>query len=278
MSVLRLRVFAGPNGSGKSIMKNEVERTEINGRAVDLGTYVNADLIAKTLREKRRLDLATFGVEVDRVGFRKFATASGLLGSTFPKHRFVQHHRMAGSVLTLVRHTHVEHFAQLIAAFLCEQLLLQHKKFSFETVFSHTSKIQFMQRASDQGYKVYLYFIATNSPEINVDRVRIRVERGGHNVQRHKIISRYTRSLRQILPAIPFCYHAFFFDNSKEFNDQKTGTLLFAEMKKTTYGLNWAWHTERIPDWFIREYLLASKDPLYEDVARQALEDRKGTA
>ncbi|WKZ64877.1 MAG: hypothetical protein QY325_08860 [Flavobacteriales bacterium] len=51
----RLRVFAGPNGSGKSIMKQQVMRTEVSGRPVNLGVYVNADEIAAILRKRRRL-------------------------------------------------------------------------------------------------------------------------------------------------------------------------------------------------------------------------------
>ena len=47
--VLRMRVFAGPNGSGKSRMYDQVKRTKVNGRYVDLGHYLNPDLIAKEL-------------------------------------------------------------------------------------------------------------------------------------------------------------------------------------------------------------------------------------
>ncbi len=170
---------------------------------------------------------------------------------------------------------HVEHFAQMLTAYICEELLKAKMKFSFETVFSHKSKLAFMERAKAAGYKVYLYFIATESPEINVERVGIRVSNGGHDVPRKKIIDRYERALGQLLPAIDLCYHAFVFDNSKAFVASNDDPLLFAEMKRTPQGLNWAWNTERIPSWFIRHYLVASGDPLYVDVARIALEGRK---
>ncbi|MBK6627580.1 MAG: hypothetical protein IPJ87_10805 [Flavobacteriales bacterium] len=62
----RLRVFAGPNGSGKSIMKQQVMRTMVRGRPVNLGVYVNADEIAATLREHRRVDLMEFQIPSDR--------------------------------------------------------------------------------------------------------------------------------------------------------------------------------------------------------------------
>lgn len=270
----RLRVFAGPNGSGKSIMKQQVMRTVVGGRPVNLGVYVNADEIAATLRRKRLLDLADYNVQSDRAGFRAFAVRSGLLNSKFPRHRMIVEHRFQGSVFRLMRTKHLEQFAQLLAAYLCDRLLDQGVQFSFETVFSHKSKLAFMKRAKEAGFKVYLYFIATNSPDINVDRVRIRVGAGGHNVPKKKIIERYGRSLGQLLPAIDLCYHAFMFDNSTAFEGGATEPMLFAEMKRIPKGMNWAWEPGRIPDWFIRNYLLASGDPVYLDVARKALEQR----
>lgn len=164
---------------------------------------------------------------------------------------------------------HVEAFAQLLTAYLCEELLRRRKKFSFETVFSHRSKVELMARANKLGYKVYLYFIATNSAEMNVDRVRTRVQQDGHDVPVASIKKRYDLSLQQLLPAIDLCYHAFVFDN--------TGpeAVMFAEMKRFPEYRSWAWVDHGIPDWFIRSYLLASKDAVYMDVARIALEARK---
>jgi predicted ABC-type ATPase len=270
----RLRVFAGPNGSGKSIMKQQVMRTEVSGRPVNLGVYVNADEIAAILRKRRRLDLSTYQVQADRKSFLRFAYGSGLLSRRFPKHRMLVEHRIDGSVFVLTNGRHLEHFAQLIAACLCERLLERRIQFSFETVFSHASKLALMARAQKAGYKVYLYFIATNSPEINVDRVRIRVDSGGHNVPRTKIIDRYGKSLAKLLPAIELCYHAFIFDNSTAFEGGTGEPLMFAEMKQTSTGLNWAWDTQRIPDWFIRAYLIASGEAVYLDIARTVIAER----
>lgn len=38
-----------------------------------------------------------------------------------------------------------------------------------------------MRRASAEGYKVYLYFVSTESPEINKYRVKLRVKEKGHD-------------------------------------------------------------------------------------------------
>ena len=117
----RLRVFAGPNGSGKSIMKQQVMRTVVDGRPVNLGVYVNADEIAAQLRKTRRLDLKDFKVAADRTSFRTFTARSGLLNRRFPRHRMLIEHRFVGTEFRLIRTRHLEHFAQLLAAYLCEQ-------------------------------------------------------------------------------------------------------------------------------------------------------------
>ncbi|MBK7384341.1 MAG: zeta toxin family protein [Flavobacteriales bacterium] len=265
---LRLRVFAGPNGSGKSIMLKQVRETKVGGRPVDVGTYVNADEIARTLREKGTLSLDTYQVVASRSTLARFATTTGLLNAQFTQHRFRTGQRYHKNTFELKSKEYAEHFAQLLAAFLCDQLLKAKRKFSFETVFSHSSKLDLMRKAGKAGYKVYLYFVATNSSELNIDRIRTRVERGGHDVPRMKIIERYGRSLQQLLPGIDLCYHAFVFDNSGE------KPLMFAEMKKTAIGRAWAWSDKDIPDWFIREYLIASKDPIYLHVAEEVLKAR----
>ena len=52
-----------------------------------------------------------------------------------------------------------------------------------------------MQQAVAAGYKVYLYFISTESPEINKFRVEARKAKKGHDVPEDKIVSRYYGSL-----------------------------------------------------------------------------------
>ena len=71
-----------------------------------------------------------------------------------------------------------------------------------------------MREASEEGYKVYLYFVGTESPEINKYRVELRVKQQGHYVPPDKIESRYYRSLKLMYAASEIAYQAYFFDNS----------------------------------------------------------------
>jgi len=88
--------------------------------------------------------------------------------------------------------------------------------FAFETVFSHGSNVAFLKILRALGYRVFLYFVCTESPQINVARVQQRVERGGHNVEPDKIFSRYVRSLECLELAITVAERTFLFDNSKQ--------------------------------------------------------------
>lgn len=88
--------------------------------------------------------------------------------------------------------------------------------FSFETVMSHPSKIQFLEEAKALGYRTYLYFVCTANPEINCSRVAERVRMGGHDVPREKILNRYSRSLDLLSEAVQQCRRAYIFDNTSE--------------------------------------------------------------
>jgi predicted ABC-type ATPase len=81
---------------------------------------------------------------------------------------------------------------------------------------SHPGKLNTFKIAEEAGYKNYLYFISTESVEININRVAARVAKGGHSVNDKKIRDRYNRSMELVSQIIPFCHRCFIFDNSLE--------------------------------------------------------------
>jgi predicted ABC-type ATPase len=104
--------------------------------------------------------------------------------------------------------------AAAVADFLREELLAAGQSFSFETVMSHPSKIDFFAKARAAGYRTYLYFIATESSHLNIYRVKNRVALGEHDVPEDKIVERYKRCLELVGQALVRAYRAFLFDNS----------------------------------------------------------------
>lgn len=106
------------------------------------------------------------------------------------------------------------YLAAALAEALRQWLLEEGWTFTFETVMSHPSKIDFMRDARARGYRVYLYFVATDDPVINIDRVRRRVVQGGHPVDDDKVIERYHKSIALMTSACEIADRAYIFDNS----------------------------------------------------------------
>jgi predicted ABC-type ATPase len=104
--------------------------------------------------------------------------------------------------------------AQQIADAQRAECLLGRKSFSFETVMSHPSKVDVLRDARARGFRALLYFVATESPSLNVARVRQRVALGGHDVPEDRIRARYVRTLALLADAIEAADDAVLFDNS----------------------------------------------------------------
>lgn len=201
-----MRVFAGPNGSGKSTIKEVLP-------AEWLGVYVNADEIEKSIREQGSLFLSAFDVTASDAEFREFLRNSTLLLKAGLLEEAEQL-QLIGDEIRFGTVAVNSYFASVLVDFIRHKLLASKVSFTFETVMSSPDKIVFLQKAQQAGFRTYLYYVATEDPEINLDRVRHRVETGGHPVPEDKIVSRYTRSLDFLFDAVLFADRAYIFDNS----------------------------------------------------------------
>lgn len=104
--------------------------------------------------------------------------------------------------------------AQTIADERRQAALIEGRSLSFETVMSHPSKVDFMRRAKERGYDVSLFFVGTDDPLINVERIKNRVQEGGHDVPPQKTISRYERVMNLMPEAVKTSDYAEIYDNS----------------------------------------------------------------
>lgn len=105
-----------------------------------------------------------------------------------------------------------------------ENCLKNKKSFIFETVFSASDKVDFLERAKDAGFFIRLFFVGTNHPSINASRIAHRVMEGGHDVPISKIINRYAKSINNCGIAASFVDRLYVYDNSI---DYAPATLLF---------------------------------------------------
>lgn len=147
--------------------------------------------------------------------------------------------------------------AQALAEQARRECLEAGASFSFETVMSHPSKVEFLQEARQRGFSVVLYFVALENADLNVERVRQRVRLGGHPVPEDRIRSRYERSLKLLLPAILLCDRAVLFDNS--YRSRAGGPIAliaFAEFRRVWTdkpgNLSWITLDADIPMWAYR--------------------------
>ncbi len=233
-------MFAGPNGSGKSTLKS-VLPVEL------LGVYLNPDELEKEIRATGFLDPSAHGVTTTAEEilhhFRtsSFLDGAGLSGGA-AQLRFVEG-RLEFAVVEVN-----SYFASVAADFLRQQLLARKISFTLETVMSSPDKVRLLEQAQGLGYRTYLYYIATDDPEINISRVRTRVRQGGHDVPEDKIVSRYHRSLDLLMAAIRRTHRAYIFDNSSQAEDRTW-------LAEVTNGRMLELKTDRIPAWFKRAVL-----------------------
>lgn len=231
--VPRLRMFAGPNGSGKSTIKDTLPPQW-------LGVYINADDMEKCIRADGFLNLEDFEVVADADELQAFFAASTLLAKAGLAAQAQQLTLVGGRVqFGAVRVN--SYLASVLADFIRHKLLAAQVSLTFETVMSSPDKVAFLQKAQQAGYRTYLYFVATEDPEINVSRVQYRVQMGGHPVAEDKIRSRYIRSLALLPEAVAYADRAYIFDNSG------AERVWIAEV---TQGIEIEIKTDQMPAWF----------------------------
>ena len=229
----RLRMFAGPNGSGKSTIKGVIE-PEL------LGIYINPDDIEKEIRSFDFLDFSVYGVETTADEVLPFFQQSPFLADAGMADEASELRFNDGKLIFFAVSVN-SYFASVAADFIRQKLLETSVTFTFETVMSHPGKVDILRKAQERGFRTYLYYVATEDPEINISRVENRVESGGHPVPREKIVERYHRSLDLLADAVQFTDRAYIFDNS--YHEK----VWVAEI---TGGNDLEMKTDSMPHWF----------------------------
>lgn len=79
------------------------------------------------------------------------------------------------------------------------ELMEQKVDFAIETTLSSKNYIRLVKEAHAVGYKVSLIFIWLESPQHALERVAVRVERGGHFIKDDDVIRRYYRGVQHLL-------------------------------------------------------------------------------
>lgn len=97
-----------------------------------------------------------------------------------------------------------------------DELLNEGVDFAFETTLATRSYSSFIKRAQKKGYYVSLVYFWLESPELAIDRVKMRVASGGHNIQEEVIRRRYKNGVKNLFNLYtPICDYWIMLDNSR---------------------------------------------------------------
>ncbi|MCB9032529.1 MAG: zeta toxin family protein [Chitinophagales bacterium] len=245
MAIPRIRVFAGPNGSGKSTLFDSFSKK------YPTGYFLNADFIENELTNKGFIDLNDYQLKLTQIDLENFyqsERAKSLIQKSIKDGHQIDVSIQENVITDKTKSSH-SYEGALISMFLRHHLQFKKLDFCFETVMSHSSKIEEIKEAKAIGYKVYLYFIATEHPDVNISRVENRVQKGGHQVLEDKIESRYYKSLNNLIDAIKVADKSYVFDNSQD------RFRLIATVKENK-ALELKVNQRDLPNWSINNILI----------------------
>ena len=104
--------------------------------------------------------------------------------------------------------------AAKIAINLRNDCLKDGKSFNEETTLTGKTILKTIDKAKELGYELQLFYVGVNKPEIAKERIRNRVEKGGHNIADEIVEKRYYESLKNLKQMITKFDEVYLYDNS----------------------------------------------------------------
>ncbi|HZG43056.1 MAG TPA: zeta toxin family protein, partial [Longimicrobium sp.] len=99
---------------------------------------------------------------------------------------------------------------------LLERAITERRDFVFETTLGGNTIAALLARAATEGLAVRIAFVGLDDVGLHLERVRMRVSRGGHDIPAHKIRERYDQAPRNLIQLLPHVTELRVFDNSAE--------------------------------------------------------------
>ena len=78
------------------------------------------------------------------------------------------------------------------------ELIEGDNDFAFETTLATRSYVSLVKKAQNNGFLVTILYFWLNSPELAIERVKVRVREGGHNIPEETIIRRYFAGIKNL--------------------------------------------------------------------------------
>jgi predicted ABC-type ATPase len=97
-----------------------------------------------------------------------------------------------------------------------DYLISQQIDFAIETTLSTKSYVQTIHKCKDLGYEIVLIYFWLRSTDLAIERIKERVERGGHHIPEDVVKRRYKRGSENLHNLfIPLCDYWLVVDNSE---------------------------------------------------------------
>ena len=104
--------------------------------------------------------------------------------------------------------------------------------FNQETTLCGNSIIKNIYKAKQLGYKIELYFVSVETPEIAKERIRIRVANGGHGIADSDVERRFIDSRNNLKKTLKICDDIIIYDNTESLQAKifiKNSEVLFKD-------------------------------------------------
>ena len=109
------------------------------------------------------------------------------------------------------------------------------RSFNQETTLAGKSAVVRIRKAYSLGYRVRLFYIGVNSPEVALTRIRHRVQVGGHDIRPEDVERRFSASISALGEVLSYTHEAVVLDNTDGFVHLaawKNGTLCWWSPEK----------------------------------------------
>jgi len=96
------------------------------------------------------------------------------------------------------------------------QAMAARRSFAFETTLGGHSITQYLLQAC-KTHDVMVWYCGLRDPQLHLDRIKLRVRNGGHDIPEAKVRQRWVSSLRNLIVLMPSLAYLRVYDNSTQF-------------------------------------------------------------
>ena len=116
--------------------------------------------------------------------------------------------------------------------------------FNQETTLAGRFLFGKIKKAKEQDFEIKLFYIGVESADLAIERVKNRVQKGGHGIEEATIRKRYGVSLSMLKEVLPLCDIAVIYDNTKQY----AMIAGFHDGNCTLYSRNCEWFNRTMPE------------------------------